>query len=142
MSRRAAARLESFGFDNVCVYTPGKQDWLAFGLPIEGSLSEADTAGISAQKDVPVCRQEDTLSDVHRRIQKSGWQECVVVTEQRIVLGLVENTMRQGYGGLPVEQVMDRAPLTVRPHFTSEAVADKMKTNQTEIALVTTPVEN
>jgi hypothetical protein len=45
MSRRAAARLESFGFDNVCVYAPGKQDWLAFGLPIEGSLSKAATAG-------------------------------------------------------------------------------------------------
>jgi hypothetical protein len=63
MSRRAAARLESFGFDNVCVYAPGKQDWLAFGLPIEGSLSKAATAGISAQRDVPICRQDDNLSD-------------------------------------------------------------------------------
>lgn len=126
MSRRAAARLENFGFDNVCVYAPGKQDWLAFGLPAEGSLSASDTAGSSALRDVPVCRPEDNLADVRQRLQESGWQECVVVSEQVIVLGLVKNGAWQSDGALSVDQVMSRAPLTVRPHFTLEAVAEKL----------------
>jgi CBS domain-containing protein len=139
MSRRAAARLESFGFDNVCVYAPGKEDWLAFGLPVEGALAKTKTAGRSAAADVPVCGPVEKLKDVHRRVRESGWRECVVASEERVVLGLLERDTWQSDGDLPVEQVMNPAPLTVRPHFTCEAVADKMEKKPAEVALVTNP---
>jgi rhodanese-related sulfurtransferase len=45
LSPRAAWRLESLGFANVCDYVAGKEDWLAYGLPIEGELAEAVTVG-------------------------------------------------------------------------------------------------
>jgi hypothetical protein len=130
MRRRAAARLESFGFENICVYDPGKQDWLSFGLPLEGGLAKTQTAGRSALVDVPVCGQEERLAEVHNRVQETGWRECVVVTKERIVLGLLQKEMWQGDGALPVEQVMDPAPLTFRPHFTWKVVADKVQKNR------------
>jgi CBS domain-containing protein len=139
MSRRAAARLESFGFEEVCVYSPGKEDWLAFGLPVEGVLAKTKTAGGSALAGIPVCRMGENLSDVYRRVQESGWRECVVVTGDQIVSGLIQQDNWKADGASPIEEVMDPAPLTVRPHFTFEDVAAKMRTNDTEIALVTNP---
>jgi CBS domain-containing protein len=139
MSRRAAARLESFGFEEVCVYSPGKQDWLAFGLPVEGTLANAHTAARSARADVPTCSMGQKLADVHRRVQESGWRECVVVSEGRIVLGLLQQGTWEADGERPVEEIMDPAPLTVRPHFTLEEVAEKMQKTNTETGLVTNP---
>jgi CBS domain-containing protein len=139
MSRRAAARLESFGFENVCIYVPGKQDWLSFELPFEGDLARDLTAGAAALREVPVCGPLETLAQVRGRLQQSGWAECVVANEQRIVLGLVSARTWQADGRLPVEQVMDPAPLTVRPHTTCAVVADRMQKQQTEVALVTYP---
>lgn len=37
MSARAAWRLEQLGFERVFRYTPGKADWAAAGLPMEGT---------------------------------------------------------------------------------------------------------
>ncbi len=37
MSPRAAWRLEHFGFEEVYDYVLGKADWLAAGLPTDGS---------------------------------------------------------------------------------------------------------
>ena len=41
------------GFDNVCDYVAGKEDWLAYGLPIQGELAEAVTVGKLADREVP-----------------------------------------------------------------------------------------
>jgi len=117
MSRRAAARLESFGLENICVYVAGKQDWLAFDLPFEGSLAETRTAGTSAIKDMPVCGPLDKIAEVRRRAEQADWQECVVVNETRVVLGLLEKEALGANDELPVEEVMDPAPLTLRPYF-------------------------
>jgi CBS domain-containing protein len=139
MSRRAAARLESFGLENICVYIAGKQDWLAFDLPFEGSLAESRTAGTSAMKDVPVCGPLDKIAEVRRRAEEADWQECVVVNENRVVLGLLDKDALGANDELPAEEVMDPAPLTLRPHFPWESVTEKMHAQKTAVALVTKP---
>jgi hypothetical protein len=40
MSPRAGSRLVSLGFTSVHDYVPGKVDWLAHGLPCEGSMAD------------------------------------------------------------------------------------------------------
>ena len=138
MSRRAAARLESFGLEKICVYVAGKQDWLAFDLPFEGSLSQTRTAGTSAIKAVPVCGPLDKVAEVHRRAEEAGWQECVVANDNRVMLGLLKKDAWLS-GDLPVQDAMDPAPLTLRPHFSWESALEKMHAQKADSALVTKP---
>jgi rhodanese-related sulfurtransferase len=46
MSDRAAWRLESLGFTRVYRYSPGKDGWLAMGLPTEGPDAATPRAGL------------------------------------------------------------------------------------------------
>ena len=64
MSPRAAWRLESFGFTDVYDYAAGKLDWLAAGLPTEGTNAERPRAADVARRDVPTCHLEEGLGDV------------------------------------------------------------------------------
>src|SRR5216683_1666901 len=59
MSKRAAWRLETLGFEQVHHYTPGKEDWMAAGLPIEGSKASIPRVGGVARRDVPTCRLDE-----------------------------------------------------------------------------------
>ena len=45
MSPRAAWRLETLGFEKVFDYVDGRADWLAAGLPTEGTGSSLPKAG-------------------------------------------------------------------------------------------------
>ena len=140
MSPRAAWRLESLGFENVCDYVAGKQDWLAYGLPIEGELAEAVTAGQLALREVPVCRLEDKLSALAQRLRPSAWNQCVVVNEAGIVLGLLRKSMWEGAtNDVTAEQVMESAPITFRPHLRRDEIIADMEKKKMESALVTTP---
>ena len=140
MSPRAAWRLESLGFDNVCDYVGGKQDWLAYGLPIEGELAEAVTIGQLAVREVPVCRPEVKLSELAQRLRPSAWTQCVVANEAGIVLGLLRKSMWEGdTNGVTAEQVMESAPITFRPHLRCDEIIADMEKKKMESALVTTP---
>ena len=139
MSPRAAARLESLGFENVCDYKAGKQDWLASGLPVEGHLAHVATIGQIAQRDVPSCRFDESLSDVQERVARSGWDECVVTDEAGVVLGLVrKTTWEQATGETTLEQIMDPGPATFRPHVPLEEMSASMEKRRASSVLVTT----
>src|SRR2546425_4845442 len=85
MSPRAAWRLESIGFTRVYDYVAGKADWGSFGLPLEGT--KGPRAGEYVRADVPTCRLEGRLRDVRRKVSGAGWDTCIVVNEQGVVLG-------------------------------------------------------
>jgi CBS domain-containing protein len=127
------------GRENICVYLGGKEDWLAFDLPIDGELAHQDTAGRIAQRDVVLCAPEEKLAEVRVRVERVAQQSCVVVNKAGAVEGLLAEQLWQGDGALTVEQVMDPAPLTVRPHTLAKAAAERMRKQQRDAALVTTP---
>src|SRR5258707_1198299 len=58
MSARAAWRLETLGVEQVFRYAPGKEDWMAAGLPIVGSRASIPRVGSVARRDVPKCRPD------------------------------------------------------------------------------------
>src|SRR5258708_12039452 len=87
MSSRAAWRLETLGFTQVYRYEPGKSDWLANGLPIEGKRASVPRAGGVARRDVPTCRLGERVGDVRDRARAAGWDTCLVVTDGNVVLG-------------------------------------------------------
>lgn len=141
MSPRAAARLESLGFENVCDYVAGKQDWLANGLPFEGELDGVPTLGRLVHREVPVCHFDEKLSDVAERLKSGSWRECVVVSEANVVLGLLRRAMWEGIGedsDMVAEQTMELAPSTFRPHVRADAMLSHMQEKKMKSALVTT----
>src|SRR5258706_16176818 len=89
MAPRAAARLESLGFEQVFEYRGGKLDWLAGGKPTEGENSKRPRAGDVARRDAITCGLNDRLGDVRKRAAAAGWDVAGVVGEAGVRLGLL-----------------------------------------------------
>ena len=116
----------------------GELDWLAAGLPTDGGNAELPRAGDLARPDVPTCRLDEPIGQVRERVRAAGWDACVVVNDQRVVLGL----LRAGELGRgqeePVEQVMRPGPSTFRPHVPIEELAHFMIHHDLPTSPVTT----
>lgn len=138
MSPRAAARLESLGFTHVYDYVPGKADWYARGLPLEGQQAGAPRAGTLAQRDVPVCRLADSVDVAQGRTRDAGWDACVVVDESDVVLGVIEGSAWDTDSQASVEQVMEEGPATFRPSASLDMVVTYMNRRHLDRVLVTT----
>ena len=117
-------------------YLDGKLDWLAAGLPIEGTHADRPRAGDIARHDVPTCGLDEPGAAVRERVRAAGWDACVVVNDQRVVLGLLREEQLEELGNGPVEQVMRPGPSTFRPHVPIEEMAHFM----TDHDLPTSPI--
>lgn len=126
MSPRAAWRLESFGFAPVYDYTAGKLDWLAAGLPTEGTNSARPRAADVARRDTPTCGLKERLGDVRERVRTAGWDACVVVNDERVVLGLLRADQLAGDPDRLIERAMRPGPSTFRPYVALEELAEFM----------------
>jgi len=138
MSPRAAWRLDSLGFREVYDYAAGKADWLAAGLPTGGSLASQARAGGLARPDVPTCRLGDRLAEARKRMQATGVDVCIVVSEEGVVLGRVNEEALQADADTPVESVMEPGPSTFRPNVPLEEMAGYMRKHGMASAVITT----
>ena len=140
MSPRAAWRLESLGFSNVSDYVAGEADWLAFGLPTEGIQANAPRAGRVARGDAPTCDLTERVSDLHERMRASGWDVCVVVNAEGIVLGRVRAAAVDDATDPDqmVEAVMEAGPTTVRPSEPLDALVERMRHHNVASIIVST----
>jgi CBS domain-containing protein len=138
MAPRAAARLETMGFGEVYEYKAGKADWMAAGLPTEGTNTAHQRAGDAARKDVPVCGLRERLGDVRDRARAAGWDAAVVVDAERVVLGLLRSRELSKDPDLLIEQAMRPGPSTFRPYVAVKEMADFMVEHQLENSPVTT----
>jgi CBS domain len=138
MAPRAAARLESLGFDGVHEYKAGKLDWLAAGLPTEGENSRCPRAGEASRKDAAVCGLKDRLGDVRDRATRSGLDVAVVVDAERVVLGLLRSKQLEMDPNLPVERAMGTGPSSFRPYVSTKEMADFMVEHSLDSAPITT----
>jgi len=127
------------GFTSVYDYVAGKRDWGSYGLPHEGTNVPERTAGDVAHRDVPTCTLDDNLSQVRERVRAAGWDTCIVVNEERVVLGRLGRKAIAGGGDEPVEQAMTPGPSTVRPSIGTDALLDRIRARDVISYLVTTP---
>lgn len=79
-----------------------------------------------ARKDVPTCSLHERVGDVRDRVASAGWEVCVVVNEERIVLGLLREKELAAGEDESAEQVMRPGPSTFRPHVGIEEIAEFM----------------
>ena len=138
MSPRAAWRLETLGFRDVSDYVDGKLDWMAAGLPTEGTDAQRPRAADVARRDAPTCRLNERLGDVSERAASEGWEAAIVVNEERVVLGLLR---QKELGGDPVELVeraMRPGPSTFRPYVAIGEMAAFMVEHNLESSPITT----
>jgi len=138
MSARAASRLETLGFGQVYRYQPGKADWFAAGLPREGREAHTPRVADIALRDVPTCHINERVAVVRDRIREGRWELCVVVDDQRVVLGVVTLENADVDPDTPVEQAMDPGPITFRPHVAVGKVPEYVKTRRMPRAPITT----
>ncbi|SRR5712692_56232 len=138
MSPRAAWRLESLGFSEVYDYTVGKLDWMAAGLPTEGTNAGRPRAGDLARTDTPTCRLEENLGEVRNRVHELGWDAVVVVNEERIVFGLLRAKELALDGEQPIAQAMRPGPSTFRPYVSAREMAHSMVEHKLESSPITT----
>src|SRR5438309_11471715 len=123
MAPRAAARLETLGFGEVHEYKAGKLDWMAAGLPTEGTNSLHPRAGDASRKDVPVCSLTERLGDVRDRVKAAGSDAALVVDGERVVLGLLRSKELAKDGDQLIEQVMRSGPSTFRLYVSLRVMA-------------------
>jgi len=138
MSPRAASRLTSLGFREVYDYVAGEADWFASGLAREGRDAAIPRVGDVARGDVPTCRLTDLVGDVQVRVRTAGWDICLVVNDECVVLGRIRAPALAVDSTVPVEQVMEAGPTTVRPDARLADVAHRMHDKNTHSVVVTT----
>jgi rhodanese-related sulfurtransferase len=138
MSPRAATRLAQLGFD-VYDYALSKVDWMAHGLPMEGSAAEQPTAIAFARDDVATCTLAEHAAEIKRRIDASPYGFALVLAD-RVVLGRVRGSrLEEAPEGASAESLMEPGPSTTRPHTAPSEVLRSLERSGASTAIVTTP---
>ena len=138
MSARAAVRLAILGFPDVRRYTPGKADWAAAGLPLERPGDTRLRAADVARRDAPTCMLEDELAAVRERVRGAGWDTCVVLDADGVVVGRLGRGAIGADDGRTVEEAMREGPGTLRPNALLERIVERLRERDLQTALVTT----
>jgi len=107
------------GFD-AFDYVPGKQAWYEENLPREGKAAEETWVGDVADATVPTCHLSDRIGEIRERIRTDGRETCVVINEQRVVLGLLRKKALDADPNATAEQVMHEGPSTFRANLSLE----------------------
>ena len=139
MSARAAWRLESLGFQQVYRYPPGKDGWVAAGLPSEGAEASTPRAKDAVDRHAPTCAPEERLGAVRERLRAGGWTSCIVVNERGVVLGRIRGTALEGDAAQTVAAVMEAGPTTARPGEPLAKLIDRMQKRRVGSIILTTP---
>ena len=139
MSPRAAARLETLGFDKVYDYVSGKSDWIAAGLPTIRGSAGPPTAGSTLRAGDIVGHVGERLGDLARRARAEGKDEVIVVDDRHVVLGRIRGAAFDGDPDALIEDVMRPGPATVRPDTPLETVIAALGPAGVANTLVTDP---
>ena len=118
---------------------PGKADWLARGLPVEGEEADAPRAGRLARADAATCRIDDRVGAVRPRVDASPYGFAIAVSEGGVVLGRLPAAALEGDPLARVEEVMEPGPATVRPGKDLVALLARMRHADMPTILVTSP---
>ena len=139
MSPRAAWRLEALGFADVAHYAGGVADWMASGLPIEGTIADDLHVAALARADAPTCAPSESIAQVRERLRGTEWDTCFVVNERRILMGrLGPRELPQADPAAPAEEAMRPGPATYRPDFQADQLLDVMEQRDIAVVPVTT----
>ncbi|MFA5890923.1 MAG: CBS domain-containing protein [Actinomycetota bacterium] len=139
MNARAAWRLESLGVSVVYRYAAGKADWLAAGLPTEGTASGALRAGSVVRRNPPTCRPEDPAGTAQRAAAEIDRPVCLVVNQHGVVVGRLRGERLRTDERLRVEEIMEEGPTTIRANEDLAKLVERMQRRKVGSIVVTDP---
>src|SRR5512135_1364301 len=96
MSPRAACRLATLGFQEVYDYMPGKIDWLARGLPVEGEQKPVPRVKDMVRDDAVRASPDEPVGAVRTRVEQSPYGFAFVVSDGGILLGRLRKRALDG----------------------------------------------
>jgi rhodanese-related sulfurtransferase len=138
MSPRATTRLDQLGFD-VYDYALSKVDWMAHGLPVEGTAASQPTARTFARDDVATCSLDTRADEILQLIDQSPYGYALVLTD-RVVLGRVRRSrLDDAPDDASAELLMESGPSTTRPHTRPGDIANQLQRSGANTAILTTP---
>jgi CBS domain-containing protein len=118
---------------------PGKVDWLAHNLPVEGERATPPTAGRLMRDDMVRAAPDDRVQAVREAIAHSAYPFALVTGQDGMLLGRVRASELEGAGDRRVEAIMELGPSTVRPHRAAGELAKNLADRDLHWAIVTTP---
>ncbi|HET6869064.1 MAG TPA: CBS domain-containing protein [Solirubrobacteraceae bacterium] len=118
---------------------PGKVDWLAHALPVEGERPDAPIAGRAMRDDAALCGPTDRISHVSKLIERSPYPFALVTSDDRTLLGRAPSSALDRGSEDPVWDVAEPGPKTFRPHAAAEKVAGVLADKGLRWAIITTP---
>ena len=83
---------------------------MSAGLPTEGTNARQPHLADVVRRDVPTCSLGERIGDVRNRAAAALWEACVVIGDERVVLGLLRAAELRADADLLVEQVMAAGP--------------------------------
>ena len=138
MSPRAATRLDQLGFE-AYDYMLSKVDWMAHGLPVEGTAAAEPTGGSFIRDDVVTCSLDARAGEIKPIIDASPYGFALVLAD-RVVLGrLRRSDLEDASEDTTAEQLMEPGPATTRPHRSLELLEQSFQRNNTHTMILTTP---
>ena len=140
MSPRAACRLATLGFTEVYDYVTGKVDWLARNLAVDRTGADTPTIGQYLRHDVVTARPDEPLAEVRARVAGSPHRFALITTAEGTLLGRLRTaTLDSADDALPVSEVMEAGPSTLRPHESAAVVRGQLEDKGLTYAIVTDP---
>ena len=139
MSPRAACRLATLGFERVYDYMPGKADWMARGLGVEGEKAGAPRAIDFARRDVVTCHPDDALGEVRARVQASAYGFAFVLSSGGVLLGRLRKQALEHGREMAAGELMEPGPSTNRPDIAPADLLSKLEKGGLKTAVLTDP---
>jgi rhodanese-related sulfurtransferase len=138
MSPRAAARLDSLGFEAVYDYAPSKVDYLARGLPREGEKANEQRAADLMRDGVVRCRLGDRIDRVLAEVE-APFGFALVLNDHGVLLGRLRGSTLKEDGTATAEEEMEGGPSTIRADTSVEKLRERLEGGGLNFAVVTTP---
>ncbi|MGI8427905.1 MAG: CBS domain-containing protein [Solirubrobacteraceae bacterium] len=139
MSPRAACRLATIGFESVYDYMPGKVDWMARGLPLEGEKAGEPRAIDYVCTDMITCGLQDTVGEVRARVAQSPPGFAFVLGPGGVLLGRLRKAVLRGSDDTMAQDVMEPGPSTTRPDTPPDKLLAKLQAAELTSAVLSDP---
>src|SRR5262249_60946520 len=85
----------------------------------------------------PLCTLSEPVPDIRARLDAAGEDACIVVNDAGVVLGRLSREAIERHPRATVEDVMDTAPVTVRPDTLLEDLIEHLRHTKARQVLVT-----
>jgi Mg/Co/Ni transporter MgtE len=118
---------------------PGKTDWQARGLPLEGEKGAEPRAVDFVLPGAVTCHLGDRIGEVRERVRTSPYGFAFVVADGGVLLGRLRRAALDGDPDATAESVMEPGPTTVRADTAPRELRERLERGDLTTAVVSDP---